>query len=223
MRILQGEVNTRWINRSDEPGRALHAWVVGSGTMIDLLDDQGISTQIKGLRVEAPDDNLGIVFAAKDYETLIRGFKYLADSGKTKGKREFYLKERSGQDLAAMSIIWSEQKSRYTNKASAAIVTAGHNVKQFFSRAVVRTGITIAPSSKSFWQSTGMIDRYMSVSDAMDSVSRDGKMVHRGAALYVCPGAQMPINMKWGRTYRQIGDVLTFGMLATVANKLFSE
>jgi hypothetical protein len=222
VRILQGEVSTSWVSRSDDPARSLHAFVAGFGGMTDLLDDQGITTKIKALEVVAPDEKKGIVFAAKDYETLIRGFKYLADNGKTKGKREFYLKESSSQNLAAMSIIWQEQQSRHTNKASAAIVTAGYNVKQFLSRAVVRTGITIAPGSKNFWQNTGMIDRYQSISDNMESAGRDGKMVHRGAALYICSGAQMPTNMKWGRTWRQIDDTLTFGMLATVATKLFS-
>jgi hypothetical protein len=191
--------------------------------MSTLVDDQGLTTKINQLAVVAPDENEGIAFAAKDADTLIRGFKYLADSGKTKGKREFYLKERGGQNLAALGITWSEGVSRHTNKASAAIVTAGYNVGQFLTRAFVLANIKIAPSTRKYWQNAGVIDGYQSISDNMDKAGRDGAMTYRGAAIYICAGSQMPVNLKWGRTYRQIEDIASLGMLATITTKLLSD
>jgi len=223
MRILQSKISTAFINRSDNPARSLHAWVVGSGLMEVLVDDQGISTKIKPLAIVAPDADEGIAFAAKDSETLVRGFKYLADSGKTKGKREFYLRERSEQNLAALAISWSDGPSRHSNKASAAILTVGHNIKQVLIRGMIVVPLKLKPSSKKFWQDSGIVERIQSVSDNMDKAGRDGAMISRGAALYVCSGVQLPHNLRWGRPYRQIGDILTLGMLATVANKLFTD
>lgn len=212
MRVQQSKVATSWITRSDDPAQSLRAWVAGMSHEI-LVDDQGVMTRMKPLEVVAPDENDGIVFFAKDWNTLSRGFQYMANSGKTQGKREYFLRGRGELDLAALAIRWDDGISRYSNSAIAGISTVGFNASLAFRRGMFRA----------FGVKIGDNDRYQSVSGNMEASGRDGKLLQRGAALYVCISEKLPLNLPWGRPYRQIGPLMTMGMLATVTNQLFGK
>ena len=216
MRVQQTRVKPEWVTDSKDPAASLFAWICGAPNAI-LVDDQGLSTKMKPLEVVAPDADNGIAFFAKDGDTLRRGFAEVAD--KTAGKREYYLKAREGRDLAALLIRWDNGTSRYSNQVIAALSTLGHNLSVAGWRAFYRTLYNVVPHVSL----TGHNDRYQSVSKNVKASGRDGKMLERGVALFICPAQLMPNSLTWGRTYRQIGDTLTLGMMGTIVGQLSAK
>jgi hypothetical protein len=133
------------------------------------------------------------------------------------------LKERAGSDLATLGIRWDKGVSRHSNSVLAGLATVGFNIEQFFKRQTAPIDLKLRPSYRPDILGNSGVENYLSLSRNMASVSRDGKMLQRGVALYVCPSAVMPTKVAWGRSYRQIGDTMTFGIMATVATKLFAN
>ncbi len=212
MRIMQTHVLPNWVLKSQDPAQSLKVHI-GVAPAKVLVDDAPLITKIAPLEVVVPDAENGIAFYAKDSETLIRGFKYLNDSGKTKGKREYFLRTRDESNLAAMSIAWEHERTTYSNAFTAGVGTVGFNTSLAIRRGIHKTtGIKI-----------GSNDRYQSLSDNMERFSRDGKLEQRGCALYIVNAQYMPTQLKWGRVSRQIGDVMTFGIMATIAKRLFAD
>jgi len=199
------------VSKSENPGDSLYAYIAGAPAEV-LVDDQSLITKINKLECVVLDDKHGMVFYAKDSETLLRGLDYVYQSPKTRGKREYWMRSADGGGLAAMSITWDHGISRHTSPLIAAFVTVGFNASLAIRREIFRK----------FHIKIGDNDQFQSVSGNMDAAGRDGRLLRRGAALYVCQTSDMPTRMPYGRTYRQIGDILTLGVLATVGKKLFA-
>jgi hypothetical protein len=208
MRVLQCRVSPEWVWKSKDPSASLEAWIAGAPSET-LVDDAGLGTKIVPLEETTLDRNNGMAFYAKDVETLIRGFQFLGSNSKTRSKNEFTLTGFGDEDLAALHIRWDRGTIRYKNQAAAGLATVGFNISQFLSRGWVRAG---GKSDK--------IDRYQNVKDNMEKASREGRLYYRGAAVYVSLSSVMPLNLAWGRTYRQIGSTMTMGILATVTANL---
>jgi hypothetical protein len=208
MRVLQTRVRPEWVSKSQDPSQSLEAWIMGAPHE-NLVDDAGLGTKIVPLEVTKMDPENGIAFYAKDVDTLIRGFKYLGSNGKTRANKEYTIMGIGGGDLAALFITWEKGTLRYSNQVSAGISTVGFNISQFLTRSWVLAG-----------GKSNRVDRYQSVKDNMEKVSREGRLAFHGAALYVSLSSVMPFGLKWGRTHRQIGSTMTMGILGTVTNNL---
>jgi hypothetical protein len=208
MRVLQTRVRPEWVTKSKDPSASLEAWI-GGAPGENLVDDAGLGTKVVPLEATTMDRENGIAFYAKDVDTLIRGFRYLGQNNKTKSNKEFTLMGVGSGDLAALFIRWDKGTLRNKNQTSAGIATVGFNISQFLTRTWVMAG---GRSDK--------VDRYQSVSHNMEQAGRDGRLAHQGAAVYVSLSSVMPFDLAWGRTYRQIGDTMTMGTLASVTNNL---
>lgn len=223
MRIQQFKVPTNWVGNSDDPGRSLDAYVQGAWNVDTfseyLVDDQRLG--VPGLAhnkmlVNSLDDSTGIAFAAKDGETLERGFgRLLKKVGAT--NQSYRLHSAGLTGLTAFYIEWSRGSIRSQTQIGAAIATIGHNAGE----GLKRLGIMIFPS-KAFLKRHGVtIDHFMSVSQAMKQAGRDGKMLVRGACLYVCASeAFANAQPKWGRVWRQLGSTIDLGDLKRLTARM---
>lgn len=222
MRIQQLKVPTNWFTNSPDPGSSLEAYVKGawSAERISdyLVDDQllGGGAYKKPL-VNELDEHTGIAFAAKDGETLERGFKALHRNVQTDSA--YQIKSSNGSSLTVFYIEWNRGTLRHRTQVGAGLSTAAFNTGQ----ALKRFGIAIFPA-KGFLQRHGVtLEQFQSISANVERASRDGKMMARGACLYVCLGSTFPTQeLKWGRVWRQIGSKIHFWDLKTLTNQFRS-
>lgn len=231
MRVLQSAINAGAVCKSDDPGRTIRA-LAGVAPPNVLVDDQGFSTRIKP--VEEPDISVysGMMFFAKDAETLVRGFRRV---GKERNSSDFTLSGSS--DLCLFGLTWSDHM-RQGSKLGIGLSTVGHNIGAFFLRGAAKhTSIGKTRRGESHGgifgdgpmnsvntksrelpgQTTSYL--YESLSKNLSSVSRDN-FVYHGAAVFICPNVSMPPNAPGGRQFRNQSEKITMSDLATLVSRL---
>lgn len=222
MRIQQLKVPTNWVANSDDPAKSLESYVKGAwsaeGLSDYLVDDQ--RRGVPGLAYNKPlvselDNDTGIAFAAKDGDTLERGFMALFQ--KTGLDTAYRIKSGNNTGLTALYIEWDGGAIRNRSKIGAAVSTVSFNTGQ----ALKRFGIAIFPA-KGFLKRHGVtLERFQSISANMERAGRDGRILAKGACLYICHSAAFPpANLRWGRVSRQIDSSQDMGDLKTLTTQL---
>lgn len=161
MRVQQCQIPNSWLKNSNDSLQSIYAYLVSIGGD-SLIDTGGLGTKRSGLLANTVSEG-GMAFWAKDKDTLASGLR-AAGAGDRAYKPEFSLHGTNGEALTAVVFSWNTGSIRNQSKLSAALLTLGHNAKT----RILKN------------------DHLQSVSANVERVSRDGKMIHRGAAVYVC-------------------------------------
>jgi hypothetical protein len=251
MRILQAAFPLSWFDRSSDTANSLYAFIAGAtGGVESLVDDSGFGTRFAPPETTSIDQDQGMVFWAKDGDTLRRGFRAVA---KSKGNSQDFTLTSTGRfsNLTVCGLVWDLNQVTYQSKAVVALRTIIYNMSLFAKpkqQSTIRHGLVTKVHTH---------DRpYQSLMDNLQKMSRDGMQVQRGAAVLVVPSTQAPTigprkgqmvpgytrggdgwgdqrpqatlllreNAErfadWGGEFRQQGHFLTMSTLSAIVNEI---
>lgn len=202
MRVMQIVVLTNWMTQSGNPAQSAHAFFGGDSG--DILVDTSFGCRSYGIGVRNLDERNGLLFVAKDVDTLIGGFKHLERHiGRDP---EFSITTMNGTPLSIAGIKWDLGSTRYKNPLAAGILTAVHNMKAHITHK----------------------DHLQSISGNMRKAGRDGRLLQAGAAVYLASATAMPTRGSSSGQYKwyaaiDCGIPTTMESLAAATKSVFGR